>query len=108
MINISEIYDHKKNIKKVTISGHANSKKHNEKYDLVCAGVSSIVYGIINSLNENDVKINIDNGFVEILIKRNTIESKIILNVLHTSLKTIEENNKKYINITILKERNEI
>lgn len=84
----------------IRISGHAYSGEPG--HDLVCAGVSSVVFGILNSLKdiETGFKVSISEGLVEIKpLYRPSLENKIILSVLMTSLKTIEENYGKYIAI---------
>ena len=40
----------RQNIKEVIIKGHANSNSGKDEFDLVCAGISSVVYGVLNSL----------------------------------------------------------
>lgn len=84
----------------VRISGHAYSGEPG--HDLVCAGVSSVVFGILNSIKDVDTsfRVKISDGLVELTpLYRPSNENKIILDVLMTSLKTIEENYGKYIAI---------
>ena len=83
-------------IERFEITGHAESVASGEK-DLVCAGVSAIVFGILNSLNEDNLEIIVEENIVKIDVKKHNINNEIILNTLYTSLKTIEESNKKYI-----------
>ncbi len=91
--------------KNFEISGHANSIKGNEYYDMVCAGVSSIVFGILNSFEDrSNINIEIKENFIKIDILDLTSEINIIFKVLEKSLKTILESNEKYIKIV---ERNE-
>ncbi|BDU67622.1 MAG: hypothetical protein TYPL_2750 [Candidatus Tyloplasma litorale] len=86
-------------IKEFSIKGHANAKIGNSKFDLVCAGVSSVVYGILNSLELDFLNIEIKNGYVNIIVNSFSNKNEIILNTLEISLKTIEENNEKHIKI---------
>lgn len=85
--------------KEITIKGHANSNINENDFDLVCAGVSAVVYGILNSLDENMINIKISDGFVNIKIKEFSKENDLIMNVLEKSLRTIEEGHKKYVSI---------
>ncbi len=87
-----------KNIISFTISGHAESVKKGEN-DLVCAGVSSVVFGILNSLDEKYLIIKIEENNISINIKELNQKNSIILDVLFTSLKTIEDRNEKYLKI---------
>ncbi|NQX83367.1 MAG: ribosomal-processing cysteine protease Prp [Mycoplasmataceae bacterium] len=85
-------------IKEFTIKGHANSNTiKQDKFDLVCSAVSAVVYGILNSLDINKINVEISNGLVNIKIKEYSKENELILNVLKTSLQTIENKHKKYI-----------
>lgn len=86
----------------VLISGHANSGEYG--HDLVCSGVSSVVFGALNSLQEVDkafkIKLNEEKGLTEITpLYRPSYENKIVLKVLITSLKTIAESYGDYIKI---------
>jgi len=64
-----------KDIKKIEISGHADSA--NKGQDLICAGVSSISIGLLNALDQ------ICNGDSELICKDN----QIMIKVLHNSSK---------------------
>lgn len=86
-------------IKEFIIKGHANSAKKLEEFDLVCAGVSAIVMGILNSLNLKDINVEIKDGLVSIVINNFSEENEFILNILRTSLITIEESYRKHISI---------
>lgn len=95
-----EIEKIKGKVKKVTISGHAKFSKLGE--DIVCAGVSAISFGILNTLNKVDpdnVEIKVDDN--EILIKtlKNTKEIDLVLETLIIQLKTVEIEYSKYIKI---------
>lgn len=74
-----------------SIKGHANYSENN---DLVCAGVSSIVFGILNSLKSHNFKGEIKVEENKILIKDETIENnniKIVFETLIIQLKTVED-----------------
>ena len=87
-------------VKSLTVSGHANYDKYGK--DIVCAGVSAVVTGGINAL-ENQVE------NIEIISKENELGVKVInsneyiqivLKTILIQLETIEVSYKKYIKIT--------
>lgn len=81
------------------ITGHAQTTK-NVVNDLVCAGVSSIVFGILNSLNQDEITIEVSDNLV--IIKENcNDENEIILKVLLKSLKTVESSYQEFIKIKV-------
>ena len=82
------------------ISGHAITNT-NQKDDLVCAGVSAIVFGILNSLDKyKNSQTEIKLGKNQIIIYNNIVDAKIdlILDILYIQLLTIYKTNKNYIN----------
>lgn len=84
----------------ITIKGHAFSNVIGK--DLVCAGVSSIAVGALNTIEElasHSCELKMDNGFVEIRVIQNSETLQIILKTLLIQLKTIEFNYQKYIKI---------
>ena len=89
-----------KDVKSLTVSGHANYDKYGK--DIVCAGVSAVVTGGINAL-ENQVE-NIEIINEENLLGVKVINSneyiQIVLNTILIQLETIENSYKKYIKIT--------
>ena len=85
-------------ITKFIISGHANSSVNN-KYDLVCAGVSAVSVGILNSLDTSKVDVDMKDGFISIDVKQYSRDNNFTLNILMKSLETIKKDNGKYISI---------
>ncbi len=86
-------------INKIIIKGHADYAENGK--DIVCAGVSSIVTGTINALEQITKKkpcFVIKEGFSEVEFK-NDDEEQIIANVMKVQLETIENSYKKYIKI---------
>ena len=85
---------------KLTVSGHANYDKYGK--DIVCAGVSAVVTGGINAL-ENQVEnieiINEENKLGVKVINSNEY-IQIVLKTIIIQLETIENSYKKYIKIT--------
>lgn len=97
---IKVLIKYKKNeIKEFEIKGHANAPRTKNNHDLICASVSAVAYGILNSLNDDYIKVKIEDGYILIKVNKHTSENNLILEVLKTSLKTIEEDNSKYISI---------
>ena len=84
----------------LVVSGHANSGEYGK--DLVCAGVSAVVIGGLNSLQQKShCDIEVNDGYVSINAKKLLIEhDAIVLETIVTSLLTIEKNYHKYIKIT--------
>lgn len=89
-------------ISDIEIKGHALSGKYNE--DIVCAGISSIVFGIINALEELT---NYDTNYIifeEDMIKVPYLsedkEVQLICEVMIVQLQTIAESYPKYIEIS--------
>ena len=84
------------------VSGHSNYDEHGK--DIICAGVSAIVTGGLNALiNENKKKISyrVNDGYVNVeMLDINDDKLQIIMDVIITQLKTIEENSKKYVKIS--------
>ncbi len=89
---------------KVRANGHANSDEYGE--DLICAAVSSIMFGTCNALNMitkiNDIEI-LDNEII-IDVKKPTHDTDVILETLKIQLETIREGNKKNIRIKEMEE----
>lgn len=88
-------------IKYFSIYGHAEISK-NDEISLVCAGVSSVVFGVINSLDEKNNHILIEKNRIIIkILNLYDTDNQIVLNVLLNSILMIEENNKNKIKIKI-------
>ncbi len=88
----------KGHITKFIISGHANST-NDGKNDLICAGVSAISIGILNSLDTSKIDIEVKDGFISIVVNEFSNDNEFTLNILKKSLETIKEDNGKYISI---------
>lgn len=81
------------------VTGHAGSGKYGK--DLVCAGVSCIMYGLANALDQlkEDVKISFEDNMIDIV---NNSNSKIVDDYLELAiiqLKTIEESYKDNLQV---------
>ncbi len=91
----------KKQLNKITISGHAGDVPAGE--NLVCAGVSTVVIGLLNAIDimaAGSCKIvtNDDNTEIEIINSTDKLET--ILKTGIIQLETIEEIYPKFIKIT--------
>ena len=100
MIKVS-IEKNNAKIVSLEVSGHSNYDEKGK--DIVCAGVSAIVVGGINSLlneNKNAIEYKCKEGYAYILVKDidNDNINK-ILDVITTQLYTIEESYPKFIKI---------
>ena len=81
------------------VSGHAEYAKHGE--DLVCAGVSSIMFGLINMLDELNENIDIKKTKDAIIINNLTDSIKVqdYIELVMMQLKTIEKTQSNYLKI---------
>ncbi len=98
MIKVLIKFEEKK-FKSLEVKGHANSAPHGE--DLVCAGVSSVLTGGLNNLqNPKDFDIILDEGYSLVKVI-NSISShdEIVMETIIAGLKTIEESYSKFIQI---------
>ena len=81
------------------VKGHANSAPHGE--DLVCAGVSAILTGGLNNLE--DVKafdIKLDEGDAHVIAKKSlSSHDEIVMETIIVSLRTIQESYPEFITI---------
>ena len=84
------------------VKGHAKSADQGQ--DLVCAGVSSVLTGGLNSLeNPQDFDIELSEGYCSVVAK-NSVSShdEVVLETIISGLRTLEEDNKAFIKIEIL------
>lgn len=85
--------------KSLEVKGHANSAPHGE--DLVCAAVSAVVIGGLNSIKDyKNFNIELKEGYA-LLEAKDEVSShdEIVIETIINSLKTIEEGNSKFIKI---------
>ena len=93
-------------IKQVTVDGHADYAEHGS--DIVCAGVSAVVFGLINAVDELDEDVLFDisasedeTGHLTYRSLKSTEKEQLLLSAMMVALKTIEENYSDYITIEI-------
>ena len=85
------------------VSGHAESANKGE--DLICAGVSAIVFGALNGFDQ------LANTMFDLEVKDNYVSAKALsdecivnklLNFVYIQLKTVEDQYSKNIKITVM------
>ncbi|MDR3215559.1 MAG: ribosomal-processing cysteine protease Prp [Bacilli bacterium] len=84
----------------INVSGHSNYDYSGQ--DIVCAGISSIVFGGLNALNEHNLdknNININEAIIKISLNEER-DIQIIAQTIIIQLKTIAEKYSNYLNIT--------
>ena len=88
-----------KNFKSLEVKGHAKSAEAGQ--DLVCAGVSSVLTGGLNNLeNPKDFDIILKEGHARIeALKTISQHDEVVMETIITGLKTIEESYSKFIQI---------
>ena len=101
-----EIKREVENIKQVIVDGHADYAEHGS--DIVCAGVSAVVFGLINAVDELDEDVQFDISASEdetdhltYRSLKSTDREQLLLNAMMVALKTIEENYSDYITIEV-------
>lgn len=100
MITAQFNYNEFNHVYSYEISGHAYSGLPGE--DLVCAGVSAVVFGLTNaiiSLAESELEINMEDGYLLVENIPESGEAQTLIAGMMTSLRTIEEEHFKYLTI---------
>ncbi len=78
-------------------AGYAASGK-----DLVCAGVSSILFGALNALDElesGNAELRVTNSKISIRVKEDSEHIQLLLKMILIQLKTVQESYQEYIEI---------
>ena len=99
MINITYKLDNN-NYTYLKVSGHAQYEDVGK--DLICASVSSIIYGLMNALDEIDKDVQIhdlENQDVEIIINTDDQKVQNYIELVLMQFKTIEFSYKEFIRI---------
>ena len=97
----------KSNILGIKVTGHANSADYGK--DLICAGVSTVSFGILNTLDKkgylvSSIDYEMDEGKINIKVIDWNKEIQLILETFEISLMTIEESYPDYIQIRRMEE----
>lgn len=89
----------------IVVSGHADeNESYNEDdlYQLVCAQVSAVSVGILNSIDlqcPDSCDLHMEDGYVSIRVKESSDQLETILKTFVIQLETIENTNKNYVEI---------
>ena len=102
---IIEITSHDKEIVSIEMNGHSGYAENGK--DIVCAGVSSLVYAALNSFEsiEKD-RISIDDGMLKLNLRGKKVSDhdQIVLEVMLNGFSMIASQYKK--NVKIIKKEN--
>lgn len=104
MISVNVTFIDQK-IQQIEISGHSNFDRHGK--DIVCAGVSAIVYGSINAIDQvkkNQIEFKIKEGYTFIKVKKDSSNLQLLLKMMLVQLQTLEETYGQFIKINQLME----
>lgn len=84
----------------ISISGHAGYGKKGK--DIVCAGVSAIIFGAIEWFNPKDIELKQDkkHNAITLVIKNRKKENMMKLDLIIQQLKPITKQFKKYVKIS--------
>lgn len=80
---------------------------HRHGKDIVCAGVSAIVYGSINAIDQvkkNQIEFKIKEGYTFIKVKKDSSDLQLLLKMMLVQLQTLEETYGQFIKINQLME----
>ena len=99
------IYRSVDSYKGFVVEGHAGYDE--EGYDIVCAAVSILSYTVLNSLEEVaginrdaiEWSVDEDTGFMEILLQKICLESKVLFKAFETGIKLLLENYSQNISL---------
>ena len=107
---IATIGKRNESIKVISVEGHSNAIDKKSDYKLVCAGVSSVMVGLLNAIDElekdsceitlNESE-NPDTNHITIVVTNDSKDLQLILKVGEIQLKTIELNYNKYLDLKI-------
>lgn len=95
----TNFYYQKDKIVKVEVSGHSNFDQVGK--DIVCAGISAIIFGTLNALDnlvsQQEVKIVVLETKVSIEVLKPSNDNQMILQTMFWQLKTISNQYRKNI-----------
>lgn len=84
-------------LKTLVVSGHANYASKGQ--DLVCAGVSCVVFGLLNALDETKNNIEIKENEISLEVMQYDDRHQHYFDLFIIQIKTIKENFDSYIEI---------
>ena len=95
-----KVYKKENKINKITFRGHANYDEYGK--DIVCAASSATMLTTINgilSIDENSIEVKEKDNIIDIFIKKDSETIMKLINNMLASLKSIEQNYPKNIEI---------
>lgn len=81
----------------LSVKGHAGYADKGE--DIVCAGVSAIIFGLMNALDEKIAKIKVDENDITIKILKGDLKTSHYMELAILQLRTMEESYGQFIKI---------
>ncbi len=81
----------------LSVKGHAGYADKGE--DIVCAGVSAIIFGLMNALDEKIAKIKVDENDITIKILKEDLKTSHYMELAILQLRTMEESYGQFIKI---------
>ena len=98
MIKVKYSVDEKNTFVRLDVKGHADFDEYGK--DLICASVSSIMFGLMNGLdNIKDVTIKELNNHIEIINESSSRKANNYIELALIQLKTIEESYGEFIKV---------
>ena len=98
MIKVKYSVDEKNTFVRLDVKGHADFDEYGK--DLICASVSSIMFGLMNGLdNIKDVTIKELNNHIEIINESSSRKVNNYIELVLIQLKTIEESYGEFIKV---------
>lgn len=97
----AKVSTHAGNIRQLTVRGHAKAGEHGS--DLVCAGVSCIMYGALNALDElfkGDCQLSADKNNMTVITGSANEKLQAVLHAVLIQLETMEELYPRNLKIT--------
>ena len=92
-----EVYCKSTKIAGIRVDGHAESEDLGK--DLICAGVSTILFGTLNALEilcEDCSEIEVQENAIKIVVKQDSEKLQTILRAMLIQLETVKELNPQY------------
>ena len=98
MVNVSLLVK-KEDIKGFEITGHADFDDYGK--DIVCAGISTLVYTIINTIDQytDQFEYSDNEELMRLFVDYKSIEVKVILNTFKTGIETLVQSYGDYVKL---------
>ncbi|WP_342255662.1 ribosomal-processing cysteine protease Prp [Spiroplasma endosymbiont of Poecilobothrus nobilitatus] len=92
-------------IKKIEITGHAKAAEYGK--DLVCAAITGIATGGLNSIDQikpNSCQFIVKEGLIIITVKNNSADLQVVLQTIYYQFLTIYQQYQKFISVKEVEE----